>query len=227
MPTTTPSVKFSYWSDPLCIWAYVAQRKLQRVLNRHADRVEVDYRVVPVFGDVKERFERGVWSKGGPQGRVEKTREIAMRFGHTEVDGSAWLTACPASSWAPSVAAKGVGLLASRGEVAPEGLPEYLHALRCAFFVDNSNIALRTEQLRIAEACCIPRAPLEHLLDDGQALAALCQDHQLKDILRIQGSPSYVFDAGRAILYGNVSEGVIMATVEEFLGGRRPGSSRC
>lgn len=220
-------LSFGYWSDPLCIWAYVAQPKLDRVLQRHGHHVAVDYHIVPVFGDVMERFTSGAWAKAGPEGRIHTTREIAHRFGFHEVDGSAWRDACPASSWAPSVAAKGIGILCQAGDAPESALPSYLHALRTAFFVENRNIALRDEQLRVAEQIGVQASALEKLLDNGRALAALCGDHQMKDKLRIQGSPSYVFDGGRAILYGNVSEGVVMATVEEFLGGHKPGASRC
>ena len=48
----TARLKFSYWSDPLCIWALVAQQKLERVLTELGEHVRVDYRVIPVFGSL-------------------------------------------------------------------------------------------------------------------------------------------------------------------------------
>jgi hypothetical protein len=77
------------------------------------------------------------------------------------------------------------------------------------------------------QPCGIAREGIEGALDDGRALAALWEDHQERETLGIQGSPTYVFDDGRAILYGNVSEGVINATVDELLGGTIAGRSDC
>ena len=96
---TSPAVPFDYWSDPLCIWAYVAQEKLDHLLGRYGDALTVRYRVVPVFGSLRHRFSEGSWAADGIEGRVAKTREIAARFGHTEVSGEVWRVACPESSW--------------------------------------------------------------------------------------------------------------------------------
>ena len=63
-------LKFSYWSDPLCIWALVAQEKLERVLAELGEHVRVDYRIVPVFGSVPWRFNEGPWAKDGVEGRL-------------------------------------------------------------------------------------------------------------------------------------------------------------
>ncbi len=55
----------TYWSDPLCIWAFVAQKKLDAIVSEFGDRVHIDYRVVPVFGSVGWRFREGPWKKPG------------------------------------------------------------------------------------------------------------------------------------------------------------------
>ena len=220
------TVPFDYWSDPLCIWAYVAQDKLDHLLGLHANTLTVHYRVVPVFGSVRWRFEKGPWAKDGVLGRVRQTREIAQRFGHSEVTGEVWRIACPESSWSPGSAIKAVGVLEEEGVVGAGVLAHYQWCMRQRFFVDNSNIGARAVQLEVAEACGVPRAPLERLLDDGRALALLWEDAQEKERRGIQGSPTYVFDGGRAVLYGNVSARIIEATAEELLSGLA-GCSAC
>ncbi|MDD9940509.1 MAG: DsbA family protein [Myxococcales bacterium] len=222
-----PTVPFDYWSDPLCIWAYVAQEKLEHLLALHGDVLTVRYRVVPVFGSVRWRFERGPWAADGIGGRVRKTREIAARFGHLEVTGEVWRTACPESSWSPGSAIKAVGVLEAEGTVAPGVLADYQWRMRERFFVDNRNVGSRAIQLELAEACAVPRGPFEQLLDDGRALALLWEDAQEKAHRGIQGSPTYVFDEGRALLYGNVSARIIEATAEELLSGLEAGCSEC
>lgn len=218
-------LKFSYWSDPLCIWALVAQQKLDRVLAELGEHVRVDYRIVPVFGSVPWRFAHGSWSKDGVDGRVIATRHIAEQSGRTDVSGECWRRAMPSSSWAPAAAIKGVFALDDgRGE---EAGPIYQRALRERFFVGEANIALRSVQLEVAEALSLPRAPIERRLDDGTALAAVCEDYAEKERLRLQGSPTYVFDGGRALLYGNFDYRILRSTVEELVRGIGPGGSAC
>lgn len=223
----TVRIRFSYWSDPLCVWAYVAQGKLDRLLAGHPHTLDVSYRVVPVFGSVRWRFEQGPWASEGVEGRVRKTAEIARRFDHPEVSGECWRVAGQTSSWSPGAAIKAVSLAQEAGVCAPQSTASYQRALRQTFFVDGLNIGLREVQLAVAEQCGIARAGIEAALDDGRALAALWEDHQERETLGIQGSPTYVFDDGRAILYGNVSERVINATVDELLGGMAAGRSEC
>lgn len=218
-------LKFSYWSDPLCIWALVAQEKLDRVLGELGEHVRVDYRIVPVFGSVPWRFAQGPWAKEGIDGRVLATRRIAEQGGRTDVSGECWRSAQPASSWAPAAAIKAV--FASDDGAGDDMGPRYQRALRERFFVNESNIALRSVQLEVAEQLGLPRKPIEQRLDDGSALAALCEDHAEKERLRIQGSPTYVFDGGRAMLYGNFDYGILRSTVFELVRGAGPGGSAC
>jgi predicted DsbA family dithiol-disulfide isomerase len=218
-------LKFSYWSDPLCIWALVAQRKLDRVLAELGEHIKVDYRIVPVFGSVGWRFAEGPWAKDGIDGRVIATRTIAAQGGRADVTGECWRTAMPASSWAPAAAIKAVFALPDGRGL--EAGPLYQRALRERFFVAEANIALRAVQLELAEELSLPRGPIESRLDDGSALAAVWEDHAEKERLRLQGSPTYVFDGGRAMLYGNFDYGILRGTVEELVRGIDPGGSAC
>lgn len=218
-------LKFSYWSDPLCIWALVAQQKLDRVLRQLGERLHVDYRIVPVFGSIPWRFSAGPWAKDGVEGRVVATRTIAEQGGRTDVSGECWRKAMPSSSWAPAAAIKAVFAL-EEGHGAEVG-PVYQRVLRERFFVAEKNIALRSVQLEVAEQLGLSRGPIEQRLDDGSALAALWEDHVEKERLRLQGSPTYVFDNGRAMLYGNFDYGILHSTVEELARGVEPGGSVC
>ena len=220
-------LSFSHWTDPLCIWAYVAQDQLDQLLAEQGPRLAVDSRIVPVFGSVPWRFTHGPWASGGVEGRVRATAEIAAAHGHPEVDGSCWRGECPSSSWAPGAAIKSVRLLERAGAAEPGSTARYQHALRRRFFADGQNIARRSVQLEAAEVLGIARAGIEQHLDDGSALAALWEDHQEKERLKLQGSPTYVFDNGRAMLYGNFPYGVLHATVEELLRGLGPEGSAC
>jgi predicted DsbA family dithiol-disulfide isomerase len=224
---TNPPIEFSYWSDPLCIWALVAQAKLDRVLLELGAHLAVDYRVVPVFGSIHWRFTEGPWAKEGIDGRVAATRRIAERGGRGDVTGECWRKAAPASSWAPAAAIKAVFSMEARDETPAGSGARYQRVLRERFFVNEENIARRDVQLSAAEAEGVARGPIERQLDDGSALAAVWEDHNEKERLRIQGSPTYVFDGGRAMLYGNFDYGILRSTIEELVQGSHPGRSAC
>lgn len=220
-------VEFGYWSDPLCIWALVAQAKLDRLIADLGQHLVVDYHVVPVFGSVPWRFSKGPWAKEGIEGRVAATRRIAEQGGRTDITGECWRTAAPASSWAAAMAIKAVFAMEARAGAPSGSGARYQRALRDAFFVEGANAARRDVQLRVAEAQELARAPIEEQLDDGTALAAVWEDHMEKERLKIQGSPTYVFDGGRAMLYGNFEYGMLRSTVEQLVRGIHPGSSAC
>ncbi len=220
-------VEFGYWSDPLCVWALAAQPKLDRVLDELGQHLVVDYHVVPVFGSVEQRFAHGAWAKEGVDGRVAATRRIAEQAGRADVSGECWRRDRPASSWAPAAAIKAVFALERDGRAPRAAGAAYQRAIREAFFVREFNVARRAVQLELAEQLAVPREPLEAMLDDGSALAAVWEDHEARERLRIQGSPTYVFDGGRAMLYGNFDFGVLRSTVLELVRSLTPGCSSC
>ncbi len=225
--TNGKRVEFSYWSDPLCIWALVAQPKLDRLLADLGQHLVADYRIVPVFGSVPWRFRHGPWKDEGVDGRVATTRRIAEEAGRTDITGECWRKAAPASSWAPAMAIKAVCALDSLGDVPSGSGARYHRGLRERFFVGEEDVARREVQLRLAEEHGLPRAPIERRLDDGTALAALWEDHLEKERLKIQGSPTYVFDGGRAMLYGNFDYSILRSTALELVRGMSSGCSTC
>ncbi len=220
-------IAFTYWSDPLCIWAYVAQDKLDRILREWGEKLDVSYRIVPVFGSLPWRFSDGPWATGGPEGRAAATRKVAEDFGVTNVSGEVWCSDCPASSWSAAAALKVVSRLEDEGAVDAGCFAAYQWRMRERFFVDNRNMARRSEQLALAEEMDLPRAPMEASLDDGSAWAMVWEDHHERERLLIEGSPTYVFDGGRAKLFGNFSEDVLNATVKALVCGLDPGCSSC
>lgn len=220
-------IEFEYWSDPLCIWAYVAQPKLEAVLERHGEQLAPRYRVVPVFGSIPQRFATGAWSEAGPQGRAEATRRVASQHQHENVDGSCWLNDCPSSSWSAGAALALVHRMSEDQTISRGQAERYQWRMRERFFVENQNVARRTIQLELAEETGVSREVLERRLDDGTGLSALWEDHARRESLGLRGSPTFVFDGGRAMLYGNFSEAVLNATVEELVKGLVAGGSEC
>lgn len=221
----TERIHFTYWSDPLCIWAFVGEDKLEHVFRDFEGSIDVEHRMVPVFGSVLERFATGAWSAGGPKKRCEITKSVAERFGRTEVSGQVWVKDPPASSWPAAAAVKAAFELVKRDALTFERATAYLRQLRIACFVEDRNIARRSVLLDVAEQADLPVEALTQLIDDGTAMARLWEDHTARQALGIQGSPTYVFDDGRAMLYGNVDEGILLATVRRLTDQLQGGST--
>ncbi|MEA1890053.1 MAG: hypothetical protein U9N50_09790, partial [Pseudomonadota bacterium] len=94
---------------------------------------------------------------------------------------------------------------------------ETLWRVRCAFFEDALDIGNITVLKNIAEELQLPMAEIEQVLYDGTALASLMSDMEKKELLKLEGSPSYVMNDGRQKLYGNIGYRVIEANVTELL----------
>jgi predicted DsbA family dithiol-disulfide isomerase len=222
------TLSFEYWTDPMCIWALIAQPRLERLLDHFRGQLAVQHKIVPVFGSFPQRFAPGgSWSKAGIEGRVATTARVAAQHGFPQVTGEVWGKHAVTSSWAPSLAIKAVTDMESQGLCKPEISGLYTWRLREAFFIDERNIMARSVQLEVAEELGLAREPIERRLDDGRAMALLWEDADERDRKRIQGSPTYVFDGGRAMLFGNFDEGVLRGTVQALLEGSAEGCSTC
>ena len=78
-------IRIFYFSDVLCIWAYIAQIRLNELKTTFQDKVEIEYHFVSVFGTAREKLENRWQDRGGLTGyiataKVVKTAiEIAAR----------------------------------------------------------------------------------------------------------------------------------------------------
>jgi len=50
-------VRLTHFSDVLCVWAYVAQIRVDELRSRFHERVELSYRYLHVFGNVPKKME--------------------------------------------------------------------------------------------------------------------------------------------------------------------------
>ena len=93
-------------------------------------------------------------------------------------------------------------------------------AIRRAFFIDAIDVGQRDRLFDIADAAGMNVDKLQSAIDSGAAVAALMADYEQAGQHHIQGSPSWVMNQGRQVLYGNVGYRLINANIEELV--RRP-----
>jgi len=225
MPNTQPP-HIAYFSDVLCVWAYTAQIRLDELKRRFGDRIRLSYHFIPVFGCTEQRVGEGWREQGGYAAFGEHVRSVCSQFPHVQISDRVWQGEVPASSSSSHLFLKAVQLLEQRGQVsaAPQAqfdgrscFEELAWRLRLAFFRDACNVSDLHCQLELAAQLSLPLAELRGLIDQGEAMAALCRDIELRDQFKVEGSPSYVLNEGRQKLYGNVGYKVIAANVEELL----------
>ena len=58
-------IRIFYFSDILCIWAYIAQIRLDELQTTFQEKIAIQYHFVPVFGNAREKLEKGWRDRGG------------------------------------------------------------------------------------------------------------------------------------------------------------------
>lgn len=206
-----------YFSDVLCIWAYVAELRLAAVREAFGDKVRLEQRFCSVFGDTARKIPTAWAEKGGYGGFNAHLRHAAEAFPEIAVHPDLWLGVRPASSMGAHLFIKAVQLDEAAGGCAPGSADETLRALRRAFFEDARDISAWNVQCEVAAAAGVDPGRVEALVHDGRAFAALASDYQEADTLRVQGSPTLILNDGRQKLFGNVGFRIIEANIQELL----------
>ena len=213
--------EMTYFSDVLCVWAYVSQARIDAVKAKFGAAVRIDDRFCSVFGDTAGKI-ASVWKdRGGYHGFNAHLRQVAERFPHVQLHPDLWLTTRPASSASAHLFLKAVQLWERETGTDPDrpaGLfDQVTRNFRDAFFRDGRNIACWETQCAIAAAAGVDIDAVARHIHDGLAFARLAADYQDADKMRIEGSPSFVLNEGRQKLYGNVGFRLLEANIQEFL----------
>ena len=113
----------------------------------------------------------------------------------------------------------GIHLVLKATELAETSLEmtRLSRALREAFFVDARDVGDLGVCLEVAQELGLALAELKRHLSSGTAMAALLADYRKAGERGIKGSPSWVMNEGRQVLYGNVGYRILNANIEELL----------
>lgn len=215
-------ITVTYYSDVLCIWAYVAQARVDAIRRTFPEEVRLDYRFVSVFGDTRLKLGEGWRDRDGFVGYARHVAGIAKRFEHVRLDPRVWSEVRPASSLSPHLFLSAVlewerTQLPAAAEREPLVFASVMWALRRGFFAEGLDISRREVQRQLAQPFGIDLETIDRLVDDGSAFARLSTDYQSAEKARIEGSPTFVLNEGRQKLYGNVGFRVIEANIREVL----------
>ena len=210
-------VPIIYFSDVLCIWAYIAERRVKALKDAFGDQVQFEHRFCSVFGDTERKMATTWRDRGGYAGFNGHLGEVASQFPDIPVHPSLWLDVKPASSTAPHLFLKAVQLDEAAGQLAPGTMDRALVAMRDAFFQEARDIGQWQVQCEVGRQAGVDLARIQHLIHNGRAFAALASDYESASTMNIQGSPSFVLNEGRQKLYGNVGYRILEANIQELL----------
>lgn len=205
------NIALTYYSDVLCVWAYISQARVDEVAVKFFDEVSIDYRFCSVFGDTAHKIGVGWAKRGGYEGFRNHLREAVSEFGHIKLHPEVWQRDRPASSTPAHLLIKAVQRVDERQCRA------VLHELRLAFFERCLDISRRSVLMATLEVVGVSVNDVREAIDSGMAHADLEADRRDQQILMVQGSPTIILNEGRQKLYGNVGYGVIEANIMELL----------
>jgi predicted DsbA family dithiol-disulfide isomerase len=210
-------VTLDYFTDILCIWAYVAQIRLDELHQQFDNDIQVNEHFITLFGNTQKRISEGWKEKGGFEGFNQHVLKVAEQFPHLKINPNVWLTCRPTSSANSHLYLKAVQLLINENKVSNTDFQQLIWDIRNAFFQDAKDISDITVLSKLAQSLSLPINLIQQKIDSGLAIAALCEDMEMREQHKLEGSPTYLLDKGRQKLYGNVGYRILEANVQELL----------
>lgn len=212
-------VRIFYFSDVLCVWAYIAQIRMDELKANFEDRVAIAYHFVPVFGNAREKLENRWRDRGGLKAYSDHVHEVVQKFDHVTVHPEIWVRVIPPSSTSCHLFLHAIQLLETKGILDPSdrNFKQAVWAFREAFFTRLADISDRKTQFELAETLGLPTAAIQAQIDSGAAYAQLSRDFDLVKEQTVTVSPTLIFNEGRQRLNGNVGYRVIEANIRELL----------
>ena len=201
----------TYYSDILCLWAHIAQARVDEVEQNFGDRVAIDYRFCSVFGDTAHQVGGGWADRGGYDGFAGHLQEVITGFDHIVLHPDIWKTTRPASSTPAHLVLKAVQ------RVDRDQCKAVMLALRSSFFERCLDVGAWPVLEQTLEKVGVPVDAVREVIDSGLAHADLEADRRDQQALLVQGSPTFILNEGRQKLFGNVGYGVIEANIKELL----------
>jgi len=211
-----------YYSDVLCIWSYATKIKIDEMKHQFSDQISINYRYTPLFVDMHAMLEKNWADKGGLQGYNKMMHKLNGMFPYVEVHPDIGLKNLPRSSASCHQFLKALDLMEQRSEIKSDDpqsslLEQADWLLRLGYFRDAQDISVHSYMMSIAEQLKIPLAPLETILTNGEAMAALAACTTDDKQKMIEGCPTFVFNESRQKLYGNIGYHIIEANIRALL----------
>ena len=205
-------VIIDYYTDVLCVWAWIAQRRIDELSAQFQQDIQLRYLYVDVFGNTQEKMRKQWSERDGFNGFARHVADTAASFEDAPIHEKIWTEVRPNTSANAHLVLKAV-----EQSFGTKASVELALAIRHAFFLNAHDIGDLKVLCDIVTQQGLDTQRINHSINNGEAIAALMSDYQQAKAQNIKGSPSYVMDGGRQTLYGNVGYRVLHANIEQPL----------
>ena len=210
-------IQITHFSDLLCVWAYVSQARIDELQAEFGEKIDIQLRYFPVFGDTQTKFAAQWAEKGGIAGYSKHVLEVGAQFGHVPIHDDIWVATTPRSSLPAHLHLNAVQLLEQQQKTDPGATAKLAWRLRQAFFANNADIANADVIRQIATELGLDSHAIQTCITNGEAFAAMSQDIQQARDLNVRASPTLIFNEDRQRLTGNVGYRIMEANIRELL----------
>ena len=212
MSAKPSKIVIDYYSDVLCVWAWIAQARLDELQKQWGDQVSLSHHFVEIFGNTHKKIPAQWGENDGYERFAAHVHQVAEPYPDAPINPDLWTTTRPSSSAQAHLFLRAIELVAGESMLSEMAL-----CLRHTFFVQGRDISDMTLLYSLAEDRAIDKTAVASCLNDGSAIAALSSDQKQATEMGVRGSPSWILNNGRQILYGNVGYRILNANIEELL----------
>lgn len=216
------TIEIDYYSDILCVWAWIAQPRLEQLEKQWGKQISIRHHFVDIFGDCDKKIPARWGASDGYEKFAAHVKESAKQFEEAAIHPDIWMASQPKSSAQAHLFLRAVDIVAGREIMCDLALD-----IRRAFFVDAKDVSNLELLLQLAADRGVDTGALNARLNDGSAIAALTSDLRKASEQGIKGSPTWVLNEGRQVIYGNVGYRVLSANIEELLNRPEQEASWC
>ncbi|MEZ5483113.1 MAG: hypothetical protein R3E73_13455 [Porticoccaceae bacterium] len=96
-PVSKPLI-IDYYTDILCVWAWIAQRRLDELNRQLGEKIDLHCYYVDIFGDVNAKMNAQWHEKGGYSGFAEHVQHCAATFEDAVINPGIWTEVRPGTS---------------------------------------------------------------------------------------------------------------------------------
>lgn len=219
-----PKIKIHYYSDLLCVWAYIAQVRINELLENYNDQIDLDYHYTPTFASIENKVIKGWSAKGGVKAYAEHVKGLEKEFPHIKISDQCWTKKTPHSSINIHLFLRA---MLEVDEITKKQFEDFSWQCRVDFFENAIDITHRDYQTALADKMNLPTDKIMKMIDSGAASAKLHADFTSIESDKIPGSPTLRFNNGRQVLYGNIGYKIIESSIKELLEGKHYDQSWC
>ena len=171
--TMDEPLDIDYYTDILCVWAWIAQRRIDELNQKLQNKIKLHYYYVDIFGDVPTKIDTQWKLKGGYVGFSDHVRKSASAFEDAPINSRIWTEVRPLTSANAHLVLKAVEIIYDANKSTEMALK-----FREAFFMDAEDIGNLEVLYSLVKANGLDQDAIHTSIQDGSAMAALIYDYQ-------------------------------------------------